>query len=122
MRSGLIDQLWVQPASGDSGGALGAALAVWHKELNKSREIVESCSMKGAFLGPSYSNDEIEKELVTVEKEIKDLKKNSISNIGNIATEISAEIIRQIINTEANKSNVSAIVNDITKKEMEKHI
>ena len=53
---------------------------------------------------------------------IKDLKRNSISNIGNMATEISAEIIKQIINTEANKSNVSAIVNDITKKEMKKHI
>ena len=67
-------------------------------------------------------NDEIEKELVAVEKEIKDLKKNSISNIDNIATEISAEIIKQIISTEANKSNVSAIVNDITKREMKKHI
>ena len=67
-------------------------------------------------------NDEIEKELVTVEKEIKDLKKNSISNIDNIATEISAEIIKQIINTEANKSNVSAIVNDIAKREMKRHI
>ena len=67
-------------------------------------------------------NDEIEKELVVVEREIKDLKKNSISNIDNIATEISAEIIKQIISTEANKSNVSAIVNDITKREMKKHI
>ena len=67
-------------------------------------------------------NDEIEKELVVVEREIKDLKKNSISNINNIATEISTEIIKQIINTEANKSNVSAIVNDITKKEMKKYI
>ena len=66
--------------------------------------------------------DEIEKELVVVEIEIKDLKKNSISNIDNIATEISAEIIKQIINTETNKSNVSAIVNDITKREMKKHI
>ena len=45
-----------------------------------------------------------------------------ISNIDNIATEISAEIIKQIISTEANKSNVSAIVNDITKREMKKHI
>ena len=67
-------------------------------------------------------DDEIEKELEAVEKEIKDLKKNSISNIDNIATEISTEIIKQIINTEANRSNVAAIVNDITKKEMKKHI
>ena len=67
-------------------------------------------------------NDEIEKELVATEKEIKDLIKTSISNIGNIATEISAEIIKQIINTEANKRNVSAIVNDIAKREMKNHI
>ena len=67
-------------------------------------------------------NDEIEKELAATEKEIKDLKKNSISNIGDIAAETSTEIIRQIINTEVNKSNVSAIVNEITKKEIKKHI
>ena len=67
-------------------------------------------------------NVEIEKELVATEKEIKDLKKTSTSNIADIAAETSAEIIRQIINTEVNKSNVSAIVNDITKREMEKHI
>ena len=67
-------------------------------------------------------NDEIEKELAATEKEIKDLKTTSTSNITDIAAETSAEIIRQIINTEVNKSNVSAIVNEITKKEIEKHI
>ena len=67
-------------------------------------------------------NDEIEKELVAIGKEIKDLKKTSTSNIADIAAETSAEIIRQIINTEVNKSNVSAVVNEITKKKMEKHI
>ena len=67
-------------------------------------------------------NDEIEKELAASEKEIKDLKKTSTSNVADIAAETSAEIIRQIINTEVNKSNVSAIVNEIAKKEMEKHI
>jgi len=67
-------------------------------------------------------NDEIEKELVATEKEIKDLKKSSISNINHIATETTTEIIKQIINTQANKSSVSAIVSDVTKREMEKHI
>ena len=66
-------------------------------------------------------NDEIEKELVTAEKEIKDLKKFSISNINNIAIETSDEIIKQIINIEVNKSSISAIVDDATKKEMKKH-
>jgi len=67
-------------------------------------------------------NDEIEKELVTAEKEIKDLKKSSILNISNIAAETSAEVIKQIINIEINKSSVSAIVDDVTKKEVEKRI
>jgi len=66
--------------------------------------------------------DEIKKELVTTEKEIKDLKKSSITNISNIAAETSAEIIKEIINVEVNKSNVFAIVDDVTKKEMEKYI
>ena len=67
-------------------------------------------------------NDEIEKELEAAEKEIKDLKKSSLSNMNNIAAEISAEVIKQVINTEVNKSNVSAIVNDLAKREMEKYI
>ena len=67
-------------------------------------------------------NEEIEKELMKVEKEIKDLKKNSLSNIANIASTTSIEIIKQIINTEVNKSNVNAIVNDIAKRKMEKYI
>ena len=67
-------------------------------------------------------NDEIEKELATVEKEISDLKKTSILSISKIATETSAEIIKHIIGTEVNKSNVSAIVNDIAKRRVEKLI
>ena len=67
-------------------------------------------------------NDEIKKELMAAEKEIKDLKKSSISNISKIAAEISTEIIKQIINTEMNKSSASAIVNDIVKRKIEKHI
>ena len=66
--------------------------------------------------------NEIEKELLKTEKEIKNLKKTSISNINNIATETSLEVIKQIINIEMNKSSVSAIVDDVAKREMEKHI
>tara|TARA_Y100000590_G_scaffold101972_1_gene115815 strand:- start:3613 stop:4191 length:579 start_codon:yes stop_codon:yes gene_type:complete len=61
-------------------------------------------------------DDEIAKELLAAEKEIKDLKSSSIVNISKIAVEISSEITKQIINSEVNKSNVSIIVNDITKK------
>ena len=60
-------------------------------------------------------NNQIEKEITAVEKEIKDLKKTSLSNISKIASETSAELIKKIINTEVNKSNVSAIVDDIIK-------
>ena len=65
-------------------------------------------------------NEEIENELVTVEKEIESLKKTSISNINKIAVEISSEIIKLILGTEVNKSNVSAIVEDVTKKEAQR--
>ena len=65
---------------------------------------------------------EIEKELTAVEKEIKDLKKSSISNINNIAAETSAEIIKQIINIEVNKSSVSASVDDVVKRKVVKYI
>ena len=67
-------------------------------------------------------NSEIEKELAAIEKEIKDLKKSSLSNISKIAAETSSEVIKQIVNTEVNKSNVTAVVEDIVKKNIEKHI
>ena len=65
-------------------------------------------------------NSQIDKEIASVEKEIKDLKKTSLSNISKIASEISSELMKKIINTEVNKSNVSAIVDDIIKRNVEK--
>ena len=67
-------------------------------------------------------NNDIEKELIVVEKEIKDLKKTSISNISQISAEVSTEIIKQIIDTEVNKSNISAIVNDVIARKVNKYI
>ncbi len=67
-------------------------------------------------------NEEIEKEIIAVENEIKELKKSSISSIEKISKELTTEVIRQIINTEANQSNVSAIVNDITKRKTDKYL
>ena len=67
-------------------------------------------------------NSQIEKELALVEKEIKDLKKTSVSNISKIASETSAELIKNIINAEVNKSNVTAVVDDIVKRNKEKYI
>ena len=64
---------------------------------------------------------EIEKELLNVEKEIKNLKKSSISNINKIAEASASEIIKQIIGTDINASSVSAVIEDISKKRMEKN-
>ncbi len=55
LRSGLFERLWIQPASGDAGGALGAALALWHIGLEKPRQADEQHdSMAGAYLGPAF--------------------------------------------------------------------
>ena len=64
-------------------------------------------------------NDEIEKELFNTENEIKNLKKTSISNINKIAVEVSKELVKQMIGSEINMSNVSAIVEDISKRKIE---
>jgi carbamoyltransferase len=61
LRSGLFRDIWIQPASGDAGGALGAALAGWHVYLDKPREAVGRDIMKGALLGPEYGPREIAK-------------------------------------------------------------
>ena len=54
LRSGLFKDIWIQPASGDAGGALGAALAGWHIHLDNPRKINKPDSMKGTLLGPEY--------------------------------------------------------------------
>jgi len=60
LRSGLFEDLWIQPASGDAGGALGSALYVWHQVLGKPRSVVPGRdAMKGSLLGPSYPRDSI---------------------------------------------------------------
>ena len=55
--------IWIQPASGDAGGALGCALTIWFKELKEKRISTNTDKMKGSFLGPSYSQNLIEKTL-----------------------------------------------------------
>jgi len=59
LRSGLFKDIWIQPASGDAGGALGAALAGWHIYLGKPREIRRPDAMQGTLLGPEYSAKDI---------------------------------------------------------------
>ena len=64
LRDKAFKDIWIQPASGDAGGALGGALAVWHKELNKPRKVNPNDAMQGSYLGPSYDQSSIEKELL----------------------------------------------------------
>ncbi|MCP5523079.1 MAG: carbamoyltransferase [Verrucomicrobiales bacterium] len=60
LREGGFDEIWIQPAAGDAGGALGAALAAWHGHFNGGREPGPGDSMQGSLLGPRFSNDDIE--------------------------------------------------------------
>tara|TARA_Y100001960_G_C14717499_1_gene850471 strand:+ start:76 stop:1293 length:1218 start_codon:yes stop_codon:yes gene_type:complete len=55
----IFDKIWVQPAAGDAGGSLGAALAFWHLEKNKERYVSSTDDMNGSYLGPQYTDDEI---------------------------------------------------------------
>ena len=59
LREGPFDNIWIQPAAGDAGGALGTALFIWHQLLEKPRRAVEHDSQKGSFLGPAFSDDQI---------------------------------------------------------------
>ncbi len=59
----IFDKIWIQPASGDAGGSLGAALALWHLEFREERKQNYNNQMQGSYLGPEYSQIEIEKEL-----------------------------------------------------------
>jgi carbamoyltransferase len=61
LRDGTFKDIWIQPAAGDAGGALGAALAGWHLGLEKPRVINRGDSMKGALLGPTYDQVSIER-------------------------------------------------------------
>lgn len=63
MREKLFDNIWIQPASGDAGGAVGAALAAYHLMLEKPRSVHAGDSMNGAYLGPEFSQREIDERL-----------------------------------------------------------
>ena len=63
LKEKIFDNIWVQPAAGDAGGSLGAALALWHIEQNKPRIVNPNDDMKGSYLGPEFTQIEIENEL-----------------------------------------------------------
>jgi len=69
--------IWIQPASGDAGGSIGAALTYWYQKLEHNRELVQEDTMKGTYLGPSFKNEYIEnvlnKNKITFRKDKKKL-------------------------------------------------
>ena len=62
----IFDNIWIQPAAGDAGGSLGAALAFWHVEQKNKRTVNLNDDMKGSYLGPEFTQDQIEKELLSI--------------------------------------------------------
>ncbi len=64
LRDGRYDRIWVQPAAGDAGGSVGAALAAYHQHLEQPRQVNGALdAMRGSYLGPGYADDEIERRL-----------------------------------------------------------
>ena len=68
----IFDNIWVQPAAGDAGGSLGAALALWYDDENK-RRVSHPDSMQGSYLGPEFNDDQIEKDLNEIGAKFKKL-------------------------------------------------
>jgi carbamoyltransferase len=68
-REGPFDSIWIQPAAGDAGGALGAAQIAWHEYFEQPRQAVRGDAMSGAYLGPGFGRDEILGYLDTMDAE-----------------------------------------------------
>jgi len=88
LKKNIFKEIWMQPAAGDAGGSLGAALAFWYKELGNKR-IVHADQMKGSYLGPSFSNDHIKNELNLLNANFTYLSEEEL--IKEVANKISKE-------------------------------
>jgi carbamoyltransferase len=78
----IFDNIWIQPASGDAGGAIGAALGAYHLLLNQPRKLTSGMDgMKGSYLGPSYLQEDIEKRLLGVGAVFKTVSEEDVINI-----------------------------------------
>ena len=74
LKEKIFDNIWIQPAAGDAGGSLGAALALWHIDQGNKRSINIEDNMKGSYLGTEYNQEEIERELKAVGANFETLK------------------------------------------------
>jgi len=79
LREKIFDNIWIQPAAGDAGGALGAALSTWYLHHNKERVTTrDRDAMKGAYLGPEFTDSEIEIELTACGAKFKKLSETEM--------------------------------------------
>ncbi|MDC1078307.1 carbamoyltransferase [Candidatus Pelagibacter sp.] len=89
LKEKIFDNIWVQPASGDAGGSLGAALALWHIEQNNPRKINSKDDMQNSYLGPTYSQKEIEEQFSQIDVKYEVFEDKEL--IEKVATDLSQE-------------------------------
>ena len=90
LRENIFDNIWIQPAAGDAGGALGAALSIWYLHHGNGRTVSkERDAMKGGYLGPEFSDTEIEAELTACGAVFKKLSEYEL--IDEVATALADE-------------------------------
>jgi carbamoyltransferase len=66
LKEKIFENIWIQPAAGDAGGSIGAALALWYIEQKKNRKVNPKDDMKGSYLGPGFTQEQIENELTSI--------------------------------------------------------
>ena len=76
----IFDNIWIQPAAGDAGGSLGAALALWHIEQKNKRVVNPNDDMKGSFLGTEFTQEEIEEQLKSIKANFEIFKYDQLIN------------------------------------------
>jgi len=90
LKNKIFNKIWVQPAAGDAGGSLGAALAFWHNELKQPRKIItEKDTMNGSYLGPKFDNEDVEKILESIKCNYKKLSNEDLTK--TVAKEIAKQ-------------------------------
>jgi len=82
LKKNIFKNIWLQPAAGDAGGSLGAALAFWHQELKNKRKVaLTGDDMKGSYLGPSYTNNEVQNILKSLGAKYQEQNEEDLINI-----------------------------------------
>ena len=89
LKNKIFENIWIQPAAGDAGGSLGAALAYWYQELNNERKIDPNDSMRGSYLGPRFKHSIIKKELTSLNANFKKYNEEELLNV--LAIELNKE-------------------------------